>query len=285
MKHPRVMIQLTRMLLIGALVVMLLLSGITTIMPAVTAGPSDSHYQDKIDDSVINMTSVEERLEILVRYDDSVAEFKAKNAIMLADRTADLLDSYETLNMLRVKMLSSQIVELAKNVIITRIWSNEIAPIKQATTTIVSSVDPEDYVPLIDRIGARNLVEQGYNGTGVVIAVLDTGVDPLSSDMSVSAFASFVEADTLPLDLIGHGNYAASVALGNGTTSDGKYAGIAPGATLLSAKVTLGGLFASPSWIVLGIEWAVSRGADIILLPFNTLGAPNDAVTVALEIA
>ncbi|TFG99518.1 hypothetical protein E4H12_02505, partial [Candidatus Thorarchaeota archaeon] len=228
MKHPRVMIQLTRMLLIGALVVMLLLSGITTIMPAVTAGPSDSHYQDKIDDSVINMTSVEERLEILVRYDDSVAEFKAKNAIMLADRTADLLDSYETLNMLRVKMLSSQIVELAKNVIITRIWSNEIAPIKQATTTIVSSVDPEDYVPLIDRIGARNLVEQGYNGTGVVIAVLDTGVDPLSSVMSVSAFASFVEADTLPLDLIGHGTYAASVALGNGSGSNGKYAGIAP---------------------------------------------------------
>ncbi|TFG94737.1 hypothetical protein E4H12_14635, partial [Candidatus Thorarchaeota archaeon] len=103
--------------------------------------------------------------------------------------------------------------------------------------------------------------------------------------MSVSAFASFVEADTLPLDLIGHGTYAASVALGNGSGSNGKYAGIAPGSTLLSAKVTLGGLFASPSWIVSGIEWAVSRGADIILLPFNTIGAPNDAVTVALEVA
>jgi len=271
MKSPRVMMQLTRLLLIGALVVMLLLSGMTTLFPAV--------------DSLLNMTSIEERLDVLVGYDDAVAEFKAKNAIMLADQTAELLDSFETLNMLRVSMLSSAIVDLARNEIVTRIWSNEITPIEQAETTVVSSVDPEDYIQLIDRIGARNLVEAGYNGSGVVIAVLDTGVNPLSPDMTVSAFASFVEADTLPLDLIGHGTYAASVALGNGSQSDGKYAGIAPGATLLSAKVTLGGLFASPSWIVSGIEWAASRGADIILLPFNTLGAPDDAVSVAVEIA
>ena len=277
--------QHTRVLLIGALVIMLLLSGITTTFPTVSAGSDDIQYQDKIDDSLLNMTSLEERMDVLVGYDDSVADFKAKNAVMFADQTAKLLDSFSTLNMLRVNMLSSQIVDLARNEIITRIWSNEIAPIEQANTTVLSSVDPEDYVPLIDRIGARELVEEGYNGTGVVIAVLDTGVDPLSTDMSVSSFASFVEADTLPLDLIGHGTYAASIALSNGNSSDGRYAGIAPGATLLSAKVTLGGLFAAPSWIVSGIEWATTGGADIILLPFNTLGAPNDAVTTALEVA
>ncbi|MFX1332704.1 MAG: S8 family serine peptidase, partial [Promethearchaeota archaeon] len=91
------------------------------------------------------------------------------------------------------------------------------------------------------------------------------------------------EADTLPTDIIGHGTYAASVAAGTGNMSNGVYAGIAPGATLLSAKVTLGGLFAAPSWIVSGIEWASSRGADIILLPFNTFGAPGDAVTLAVK--
>ena len=277
--------QLTRLLLIGALVVMLLLSGITTILPAMNTGAVNEDYQDKIDDSVLNMTSLEDRVDVLVGYDSAAAEFKAKNAILLADRTATLLDSFQTLNMLRVNMLSSEIVELARNEVITRIWSNEIAPIEQANTTLASTTDPEDYDPLIDRIEARNLFEQGYNGTGVVVAVLDTGVDPLSQDFSVSSFASFVEADTLPLDLIGHGTYAASVLASNGTTSNGKYRGIAPGVTIISAKVTLGGLFAAPSWIVSGIEWATSRGADIILLPFNTLGAPNDAVTTAIEVA
>ena len=284
-KPPRVMIRLTRLLLVSALVGMLLLSGMTTIVPTVSADSVEIQPEEKIDDSLLNMTNIEQRLDVLVGYDGTVADFKAKNAIMLADQTAELIDSFVTLNMLRVKMLSSAIVDLARNEIITRIWSNDITPIEQTETTVVSSIDPEDYIPIIDRIGARNLVEAGYNGSGVVIAVLDTGVDPLSPEMSVAAFASFVEADTLPLDLIGHGTYAASVAVGNGSQSDGKYVGIAPGAILLSAKVTLGGLFASPSWIVSGIEWATSRGADIILLPFNTLGAPDDAVSVAIEIA
>jgi len=264
---------------------MLVLSGMTTIVPIVSANSVQIQPEEKIDDSLLNMTNMEQRLDVLVGYDETVADFKAKNAIMLADHTAELLDTFATLNMLRVEMLSSAIVDLARNEIITRIWSNDITPIEQTETTVLSSIDPEDYIPIIDRIGARDLVESGYNGTGVVIAVLDTGVDPLSPDMTVAAFASFVEADTLPLDLIGHGTYAASVAVGNGSQSDGKYGGIAPGATLLSAKVTLGGLFASPSWIVSGIEWATSRGADIILLPFNTLGAPDDAVSVAIEIA
>ncbi|MFW9846922.1 MAG: S8 family serine peptidase, partial [Candidatus Thorarchaeota archaeon] len=135
----------------------------------------------------------------------------------------------------------------------------------------------------VDTTGARNLWEKGYNGTGIVIAVLDTGVDTGHQDVNkVNAFASFVEADTLPTDIIGHGTYAASIAAGTGNMSNGLYAGIAPGATLLSAKVTLGGLFAAPSWIVSGIEWACSRGADIILLPFNTFGAPGDAVSLAV---
>ncbi|MDH4215069.1 MAG: S8 family serine peptidase, partial [Candidatus Thorarchaeota archaeon] len=280
-KTTRAMPQQSQRLFTCIVIVVILLSGFTSVSPAMGDSTIQTQPEDKIDKSLLNRTSIEERLEVLVGYDDGVADFKAKNAVLFADKTAEFLGTFESLNMIRAKMLGTSLLDLAREAFITRIWSNEVTPIKQTKTATLSQL--EDYISPIDRIGARDLVEAGYNGTGVVIAVLDTGVDPVHPDLSVSAFASFVEADTLPLDLIGHGTYAASIAVGNGSLSEGKYVGIAPGATLLSAKVTLGGLFAAPSWIVSGIEWACSRGADIILLPFNTFGAPGDAVSVAIE--
>ncbi len=279
------MVHLTQKVVAYILVCIIIVSGLSVFPPAIAISPDLVEPMDKIDDSLLNQTSLNQYTDVLVGYDEQVGAFKAKNAILFADRTAELIEAFESIGMLHVRMLGSSIVDLAKESFITKIWSNEVSAIQQTQNIVTSASSSEDYVPLIDRIGARDLWDAGYNGTGTVIAVLDTGVDPLHPDFSVSSFASFVEADTLPLDLVGHGTYAASVAAGTGNMSGGVYAGIAPGATLLSAKVTLGGLFAAPSWIVSGIDWASSRGADIILLPFNTLGAPDDAVSEAIEIA
>ena len=267
------------------LVCIIMVSGFSSFTPVIGVSSHIANPMDKIDDSLLNQTTIDQHLDVLVGYDERVGEFKAKNAVLFADNTAEMIEAFEMIGMLHVKMLGSAIADLAKEEFITKIWSNDMTPIEQVQTSAITATSTEDYVPLIDRLGAQDLWDAGYNGTGTVIAVLDTGVDPINPDLSVAAYASFVEADALPLDLIGHGTYAASVAVGTGNMSGGVYSGIAPGATLLSAKVTLGGLFAAPSWIVSGIEWASSRGADIILLPFNTLGAPDDAVSQAVEIA
>lgn len=269
--------------LVYVVVVSILLSSFVLVPPVLDAKANQVTPEDKLDQALLEMNITEGALDVLVSYDESAGELKVKNAIDILDKSSRILETYTELSMLRVEMMGSALVELARSDFTRRIWANEIQPIKQIQAPVDTSVLADEYVTLIDRIGARHLWNQGYNGTGVVIAVLDTGVDLFHPDLSVSAFASFVEADTLPTDLIGHGTYAASVAVGNGNSSEGLYSGIAPGATLLSAKVTLGGLFAAPSWIVSGIEWASSRGADIILLPFNTLGAPDDAVSEAIR--
>ncbi|MFW9966983.1 MAG: S8 family serine peptidase [Candidatus Thorarchaeota archaeon] len=269
-------------LLACALMSLMLVSAIAGITPV---GPIAANQDptSKIDRLLLNQTDSEQSLDLLVTYDTAASENKARNALAFLDRTAEILDIFDELNMLRVKLIGKAISQLAKEDFITGIWSNEVQEISQPKSYSKSSFSEEEYDSPVNTTGARQLWDQGYNGTGVVIAVLDTGVDTSHEDVNkVNAFASFVEADTLPTDIIGHGTYAASVAAGTGNMSNGVYAGIAPGATLLSAKVTLGGLFASPSWIVSGIEWACSRGADIILLPFNTFGAPGDAVTLAV---
>jgi subtilisin family serine protease len=271
-------------LLASVLVALMVVSSIVAMAPI---GPHTNTGHDsgsKIDGSLLDRTDSEDMLDLLVTYDTAASEFKARNAIALADKTAEIVDTYYDLNMLRVSLMGKAISQLAEKDFITGIWSNEVQEISESHSTSASSFTADEYISPVDTTGARNLWDQGYNGTGVVIAVLDTGIDTGHQDVNkVNAFASFVEADTLPTDIIGHGTYAASIAAGTGNMSNGLYAGIAPGATLLSAKVTLGGLFAAPSWIVSGIEWACSRGADIILLPFNTFGAPGDAVTIAVK--
>ncbi|NWF94792.1 MAG: S8 family serine peptidase [Candidatus Thorarchaeota archaeon] len=251
--------------------------------------------ESKIDSRLLNATSGER--DVLVGYDERAGELKARSAIAALDEMAEVVQSYSELSMLRVRMAASAIRKLAAESFITGVWSNEIAQMTSPKRTSTTTVFADDYVRLADLIGAKELWDEGYNGTGVVIAVLDTGVDMThpdlddmdddanTTDSKVTAFASFVEADTLPTDIIGHGTYAASIAAGTGNMSSGLYAGIAPGATILSAKVTLGGLFAAPSWMVSGIEWACSHGADIILMPFNTFGSPGDAVSKAVEYA
>jgi len=266
------------------LVALMVVSSIAGVSPVGSDADSGYNPASKIDNSLLDRTDSEETLDLLVSYDTAASEFKARNAIAMADRTAEIVDTYYELNMLRVSLIGKAISKLAEEDFITAVWSNEVQEISETHSLSTSSFSADEYASPVDTIGARNLWEQGYNGTGVVIAVLDTGIDTGHEDVNkVNAYASFVEADTLPTDIIGHGTYAASIAAGTGNLSSGLYAGIAPGATLLSAKVTLGGLFAAPSWIVSGIEWACSRGADIILLPFNTFGAPGDAVTLAVK--
>lgn len=264
----------------------------TTAFP--TRNRDSTNQPTKLQGKLVNKTESNEQLDVLVQYDTDASRYKAAQAIKAVDSHAEIVEAFEDLGLLRVKLVGSSLRHLSRNKLITKIWSNE--PQNLTARFDFSSIpSSSEYSSPVNLTGAHELWEEGYNGSGVVIAVLDTGVNFLHPDLDdfddngttqdskVTAYASFVEGDSLPIDLIGHGTYAASVCAGTGNASDGLYAGIAPGATLISAKVTLGGLLASPSWIVSGIEWAVSRGADIILMPFNTFGSPGDAVDLALQ--
>ncbi|MGY5854015.1 MAG: S8 family serine peptidase [Candidatus Thorarchaeota archaeon] len=254
-----------------------------TVVPTVPIRTVQSMApEDKIDDTLLMETNSDKQQDVLISYNKEATEFKAQNAVALADSAAEFIDTFPELSMIHVKMVTSAITDVAKQDFIEKIWSNEPREVTLLSAPIEEPTVDDEYMSPVDTIGARDLWEQGYNGSGIVIAVLDTGVDIMSPDLTVNAFASFVEGDSLPLDTDGHGTYAASIAAGSGNRSSGLYAGIAPGATLLGAKVILAGL-AVPSWIVSGIEWASSHGADIILMPFNTFGAPGDAVDKAIQ--
>jgi len=86
----------------------------------------------------------------------------------------------------------------------------------------------------------------GYDGSGVGVAVIDSGIAGWHDDLTrpgvpgsqrVDQFVDFVGGRTLAYDDYGHGSHVAGIIAGNGFDSDGARAGIAPGASLLVLKV------------------------------------------------
>lgn len=115
------------------------------------------------------------------------------------------------------------------------------------------------------QIGVPKAWGSGYDGKGVKIAVLDSGVDDTHPDLKgqVTAAKNFSTASGTG-DSFGHGTHVASIAAGTGAKSGGKYKGVAPGATILNGKVLDDYGYGDDSGIIEGMDWAVAQGADII---------------------
>ncbi|WP_165985672.1 S8 family serine peptidase [Streptomyces sp. YIM 98790] len=129
----------------------------------------------------------------------------------------------------------------------------------------------------VPQIGTPAAWEAGLDGTGVRIAVLDTGIDTGHPDLAggrVIAERNFSGSPDAR-DRSGHGTHVASTAAGTGAKSGGRYTGVAPGAELISAKVLGDDGWGQISAIVDGMEWAVGQGADIVNLSLGWYDTPG----------
>lgn len=145
----------------------------------------------------------------------------------------------------------------------------------------------DEYLPPARAIRADLLWEKGIDGSGITVAVIDSGIDRNHPDLvgKVVGEKNFLDDETTADDLLGHGTMVAGFIAGNGAASNGMYKGIAPGASLLNAKVTDRKGESKVSDIIAGIEWAVHNGADILSLSLSSinLGETNPPVSMAAD--
>ncbi|MFI6417381.1 S8 family serine peptidase [Streptomyces sp. NPDC050842] len=129
----------------------------------------------------------------------------------------------------------------------------------------------------VRQIGADKAWESGFDGTGVKIAVLDTGVDKTHEDLSSQVVGEKnFSASPDAVDRVGHGTHVASIAVGTGAKSGGKYKGVAPGAKVISGKVLDDGGYGDDSAVIAGMEWAAAEGADVVNLSLGSGDSPGD---------
>ena len=126
------------------------------------------------------------------------------------------------------------------------------------------------------------LWEKGFTGEGVRIAIIDTGIDPEHPDLKGRVLAMTDFTGEGALDQHGHGTHCAGVAAGSGQASGGRYRGVAPEASLYSARVLRSNGEGMMSDVMAGIDWAVDQGAQILSLSLGGPG-PSDGVDALSE--
>ncbi|MFB7897629.1 S8 family serine peptidase [Streptomyces xiamenensis] len=149
-------------------------------------------------------------------------------------------------------------------------------------TVALDGVVEKSLAESVPQIGAHTAWEAGYDGEGVKVAVLDTGVSEEHADLAggkVIAAEDFAGTGHTG-DRDGHGTHVASTVAGTGAHAGGTYTGVAPGAGLLNGKVLNDEGSGWESGIIAGMEWAVDQGADIISM---SLGGWADSAIDPME--
>ena len=114
-----------------------------------------------------------------------------------------------------------------------------------------------------------------YLGAGICAAILDTGIT-LHPDLKdrVAGFRDFTGSSIKCRDDSGHGTHVAGILAGNGISSGGTYAGMAPRTDLLIGKVLDREGNGNVDNVISGIQWvmesAVSCGIRIVNISVGT---------------
>jgi serine protease AprX len=119
----------------------------------------------------------------------------------------------------------------------------------------------------------------GVDGSGVGIAIIDSGVTAWHDDISltsrVTAFVDFVNHASSAYDDYGHGTHVAGIIAGSGYDSSGARSGIAPGASLIALKALNASGAGHVSDVIAALGYAVANKDALNIRVINlSIAAP-----------
>lgn len=119
----------------------------------------------------------------------------------------------------------------------------------------------------LDTLDVRRVWEMGYDGSGIGVAVIDSGiatdrdfsVEPGSPFSRIRKQVGFNPNSFQTTDFYGHGTHVAGIVGGNGDASGGAYMGIAPKVDLINLKISDDTGMAYESDTVAAMQWILEN--------------------------
>jgi serine protease len=175
---------------------------------------------------------------------------------------------------------------------VTRLEANPWVEVAERNLTKRVTFTPNDTYYSYQWHMPQVQMEQAWdvaNGSGVVVAVIDTGVAyedygsfAQAADLAGTSFTAgydFVNDDAHPNDDNGHGTHVAGTVAQSTNNSLG-VAGVAYGSTIMPIKVCDSEGSCPVAAIVDGITWATDQGADVINLSLGGSYSPAEETAV-----
>ncbi len=198
----------------------------------------------------------------------------------IEDHGGEVLNTFWIANLVLVRSTADVLAALSNEPAVARALAVTEMTVPEPAPDLVSA-DTEDVTWGLERIGADRVWDDlGVTGSGVRVAVLDTGVNARHPDLSTRVAtdvpgdpyfpggwmewdANGVPRHTLPADTNGHGTHVSGTVLGG--DASGTHIGVAPGARLMSGRVLPSGSGTTPQ-IIAGMQWALD--------PYDHAGNP-----------
>ena len=144
-----------------------------------------------------------------------------------------------------VEATPKMLLDLSDEGVVTKVWED-----------LKVKMYLNESVPIIS---APQVWKTGPEGQGIIVAIVDTGVDGEHQDLKGKLVDSKDFSEEGYFDGSGHGTHVASTICGTGAASKGKYKGVAPQAKVIAAKVLDSSGSGSFSAVIAGIEWATEK--------------------------
>lgn len=168
---------------------------------------------------------------------------------------------------------------------IVSVWPELIHHILQMPDTAPHATSAfQDTATMTWGLQATAVATSPHSGTGIKVAVLDTGMDETHPDFAGRTIQaqSFVQGVSSAHDGHGHGTHCIGTSCGPQTPSTGPRYGIAYGAEIFVGKVLSDQGSGTDTAILNGINWAVANDCDVVSM---SLGANVTQVHPAYRLA